>query len=381
MANKKILHTDYLIIGAGYYGLYAADILSKNGMHITVIEIDKQAFTRASYANQARIHNGYHYPRSLATAKKTQHYFSRFNQDYGFCVKDDFAKIYGIARNLSYTTPKQFESFCSAANIPCEIASVGNFFNTSQVTAAYMTAEYSYDAIKLRDYMVRKVTEASVNINCDVCINSTEIAKDYFLIDLDDGTRIKTPRVLNASYASINQVNKLFGFRGEPIKYELCEVIIIEANDALRDVALTVMDGPFFSIMPFGNSGFHTLTSVAFTPHQTSYDVLPYFSCQEYNQKCSIKQLANCNTCTARPNTAWPYMNQLARKFLNPKLDFDYKDSLFAIKPILRASEIDDSRPTLIRRWSMKPSYITVLSGKINTVFDLEEVLLDDFSS
>ena len=27
------------------------------------------------------------------------------------------------------------------------------------------------------------------------------------------------------------------------------------------------MDGPFFSIMPFGETGLHSLTSVTFTPH------------------------------------------------------------------------------------------------------------------
>jgi hypothetical protein len=45
------------------------------------------------------------------------------------------------------------------------------------------------------------------------------------------------------------------------------------------------------------------------------------------------------------------------------------------MKPILKASEIDDSRPTVIRTFSTKPTYVSVLSGKINTVYDLDEVL------
>ena len=43
------------------------------------------------------------------------------------------------------------------------------------------------------------------------------------------------------------------------------------------------MDGPFFSVMPFGKTGMHSLTSVTFTPHLTSYDLLPTFKCQEKN--------------------------------------------------------------------------------------------------
>ena len=45
------------------------------------------------------------------------------------------------------------------------------------------------------------------------------------------------------------------------------------------------------------------------------------------------------------------------------------------MKPILKASEIDDSRPTVIRSFSEVPRFVSVLSGKINTVFDLDEVL------
>ena len=49
--------------------------------------------------------------------------------------------------------------------------------------------------------------------------------------------------------------------------------------------------------------------------------------------------------------------------------------SLFSMKPILQASEIDDSRPTVVRCMSDEPKIVSVLSGKINTVYDLDEVL------
>lgn len=45
------------------------------------------------------------------------------------------------------------------------------------------------------------------------------------------------------------------------------------------------------------------------------------------------------------------------------------------MKPILLSSEIDDSRPTVIRVHSKNPVCVSVLSGKINTVYDLDEVL------
>lgn len=54
---------------------------------------------------------------------------------------------------------------------------------------------------------------------------------------------------------------------------------------------------------------------------------------------------------------------------------FSYEKSLFSMKPILKASEIDDSRPTVIRALSEDPVFISVLSGKINTVYDLDPFL------
>ncbi len=59
---------DRIIIGAGLYGLYAALFCAKQGESVAIIECDPKPFMRATYINQARVHMGYHYPRSLSTA-------------------------------------------------------------------------------------------------------------------------------------------------------------------------------------------------------------------------------------------------------------------------------------------------------------------------
>ena len=190
------------------------------------------------------------------------------------------------------------------------------------------------------------------------------------------GETLETPYLLNATYAGVNDVHAMLGYEPFRIKYELCEIILCTVNDALKNVGITVMDGPFFSIMPFGRTGLHSLTSVTFPPHVTSYDPLPTFDCQARSGgRCRPGSLYNCNEGPAKPASAWPYMSQLARKYLRPELGFAYHSSLFSMKPILKASEIDDSRPTVVRRYSDEPVFVSVLSGKINTVYDLDEVL------
>ncbi len=68
-------------------------------------------------------------------------------------------------------------------------------------------------------------------------------------------------------------------------------------------------------------------------------------------------------------------MSRLARKYIRDEYSFSLNQTLFSMKPILVSSELDDSRPTVIRTSSQKPVFVSVLSGKINTVYDLDEVL------
>lgn len=367
-----------IIIGAGLYGLYAADFCSQNrNEKILVLEHDAAAFCRATYINQARVHMGYHYPRSFSTAIKSAHYFNRFMEDYAFCVLTEFDQVYATSATFSWTNADQFRKFCKNADIRCDDVNPNKYFNEGMCDGAFLTKEYTYDAQILKKYFLEKLEKSSnVEILYNSRIKSIKKNSTHFEVIMADGTRYTTDFLLNATYASTNQITNMLGYEPFKIKYELCEIILCDVNEKLKDTGITVMDGPFFSIMPFGKTGLHSLTSVTFTPHITSYDSVPTFDCQKYSDiGCSTDQLANCNDCKAKPETAWPYMAGLARKYLKDEYGFTYRSSLFSMKPILKAAEIDDSRPTVIRQYSSNPTYVSVLSGKINTVYDLDEVL------
>lgn len=372
---------DKLIIGAGLYGLYSALYCGKKGQKVTVLEIDEAPFMRATYINQARVHMGYHYPRSLSTAMKSAGYFKRFVEDYSFCIHSQFDQVYATSTNFSWTDAKEFRKFCKDAGIPCSDLPVDKYFNEGICDGAFMTQEYTYDAYILRDYLVSEIAKYSnIEILCSREIQRIIKGTDcYEIIALHDGKEehYEAPFVLNSTYASVNQVlEKVEGIDTEPfgLKYELCEIILCKTSKELEGIGLTVMDGPFFSIMPFGKTGYHSLTSVTFTPHKTSYDATPAFPCME-GGSCANGWLGNCNACPTKPKSAWEYMSTLARKYMKEEYGFTYEKSLFSMKPILKASEIDDSRPTVIKAISSEPTFISVLSGKINTVYDLDEFL------
>lgn len=375
MADKGY---DKIIIGAGLYGLYAALTGGKKKERVLVLEHDHEPFSRATYVNQARVHMGYHYPRSLSTALKSAGYYRRFHDDFSFAIHDSFRQIYATSAKFSWTSAKEFEAFCRAAGIKCEPLATDRYFREGMCDGAFLTEEDTYDAAILRDWFLSEISKLDdVTIITDATITS---------ISNDDGSysvtysysgatyTAQTPFLVNATYASVNQILKMAGLTPFGIKYELCEIILCKVGDSLRDIGLTVMDGPFFSIMPFGKTGLHSLTSVSFTPHMTSYDDLPHFSCQG-GGSCSPEMLGNCNLCAAKPESAWPYMSRLAEKYMLPMYDFTYERSLYSMKPILRSSEVDDSRPTMIRVDSSGPKLLSVLSGKINTVYDMDEYL------
>lgn len=395
---------DRIIIGAGLYGLYAARLCALRNERVLVLEYDPEPFARATYINQARVHMGYHYPRSLSTAVKSAGYFRRFNEDYSFCIHSRFDQIYATSAQFSWTNAKQFLSFCRAAQIRCEEISPNTYFKPGMCDGAFLTEEYTYDAHVLRDFYMKELSGLSgAELVFNARISSIRRRGDDYVLRYsikgaaDIVMEAAAPFVLNATYASTNQILKLLkdGMEedqkegktpaaGEDsgtaltenfgIKYELCEIILCNVSDELKGKGITVMDGPFFSIMPFGLTGQHSLTSVTFTPHVTCYEDYPEFSCQK-GADCTPGQLGNCNTCPNRPGSAWPYMSHLADKYLKEEYAYTYDRSLFSMKPILRSSEVDDSRPTAIRVNTLEPTFISVLSGKINTVYDLDEYL------
>lgn len=379
MTKAGIIY-DRIIIGAGFYGLYAALFCAKKNERILVLECDETSFSRASYINQARVHQGYHYPRSLSTALKSAGYFERFNIDFAYCINSEFDQIYATSAQYSWSDREQFKKFCKAARIPCEELNPDKYFFPGSCDGAFRTREYTYDAMILKNSLLQELElfSGKAEIKYRAKINRIERSQDLFTIQTENGDLFHSPFILNAAYAGINQILSLAGMENFRLKYELCEIILCDVNETLKPVGITVMDGPFFSIMPFGKTGLHSLTSVTFTPHTTCSENIPVFPCQNIKKDyCSEIRLGNCSSCTSKPATAFPYMERLARKYMNDSYQFTYNRSLFSIKPILRRSEIDDSRPTIIRCFSKNPTFVSVLSGKINTVYDLDEVLND----
>src|SRR4051812_47042389 len=97
-------------------------MLNRMGRSVLLVEREAGLLSRASLRNQARVHQGYHYPRSVLTALRSRVNYTRFVDEYADCVDETFAHYYAIGRNLSKTTASQFAEFCRRIGAPLEAA-------------------------------------------------------------------------------------------------------------------------------------------------------------------------------------------------------------------------------------------------------------------
>ena len=71
---KEADRCDAVVIGGGFYGTAIASYLvrTRGLRRVLLVEREPVLLSRASFHNQARVHNGYHYPRSFTTAYRSR---------------------------------------------------------------------------------------------------------------------------------------------------------------------------------------------------------------------------------------------------------------------------------------------------------------------
>ncbi|MEM7572508.1 MAG: FAD-dependent oxidoreductase [Bacteroidota bacterium] len=374
---------DTAIIGGGLFGCHAALFLAAQGERVILIDAANELITRASIVNQARLHAGYHYPRSIATARASDENIARFRQEFADCINDSFTHYYAIAKHGSLTDSRQFERFCDQLQLPCERVKDHPAFNYEQLAAVYRTVEHSFDPLLLAAKYRERITCGStidVRLNTRLDLNKTVrretlgSQKQQFTFYLDTGEAVTSGRLINATYAAVNTINRHFGTEELSLMHEIAEMAFVRSSD-FADQALTVMDGPFCSLMPWGKTGLLSLSSVAYTHQRVSYEQQPRFTCQEARSDCSPTATADCQGCAQAPRSNYPKMLAQLRRYLNDCVELEYEHSRFTIKSKLQANYIDDGRPTAVRQLSQNPDFYCVFAGKVNSIYSLEKLL------
>jgi hypothetical protein len=370
---------DFLIIGGGIFGVYSSLYLAQRGLKICLIEKEPALMQKASIVNQARLHAGYHYPRSIGTARIADEHKERFTREHKDFINFRFDQLYGIDKYGSFTDSKQFERFCETLKIKAEPVSEHPLINFQRIQELYLTEEYSFDPILIAEYYKDKIkgfTNITIKMNTMVDkawknnINWIATVRDINSEEFE----IEAPAVINATYCGTNTINRIFSIHGFRLMHEITEMAMIR-SEQFCNTGITIMDGHFASLMPYGLSKLLSLSSVTYTHHKVSYEDEPVFDCQGLVSHCKPDSISVCNTCSARPDSAKNKMIQQIRLYLNDHVDLDYAYSMYTIKTKLQASYIDDGRPTEIARLSSKPDYYCLFAGKINSIYEIEKFI------
>ena len=361
-------HFDIVVVGGGFFGLYIAlHCAQRYGKRVCVLESESELMIRASYNNQARVHNGYHYPRSVLTALRSSKTFPRFSDEFDGAIIKDFKKYYAIGKLLGKVTDRQFRNFCNTIGIPCNEVSSDEkaLFDGRYVSNVFQTVEYAFDASQLRDIMKRRLDATGlveVRCRCEVESLEKEDGSERIRVGIASGDASLTARhVFNCTYSRLNQLTTASGTSILPLKHEMTEMCLVRSNhELLNKIAVTVMCGPFFSYMPFPARDCYTLSHVRYTPHYEWFD-------SEEKGYIDTKKIYDVDSRQSN----WKSMIKDVCRYMPLLEELEYLDSLWEVKTLLPRSEVDDSRPILFKEDYGMRGFHCVLGGKIDNAYDV----------
>ncbi len=340
------------VIGGGIFGSNAAIVLAKAGFSVTLFDQADDVMTAASAINQYRMHRGYHYPRSIDTIASCQEATPLFEKEYADAIISSYKHYYGIAKEDSFLNGDAYIKVLEDNHLPYEIAKPAHI-NHDAVDVVVYADENVYDPFAIKDIVKQQLADNEVSLQLGQSVDVDDLA-DYDF-------------VIAATYASLNSVFKNRPEAKREYQYEVCEKIVIEIPDELKQVSTVIMDGPFMSFDPLGTTGYAVMGHVEHAIHERSFGDAA--SIPE-----AIKPLLNRGIIKNPPITSAPLFLEAGAYFMPALSKANYVGSMYTVRTVLPKVENTDTRPTLVN--AIDDRIITIYSGKVgNSVRAAHDVL------
>ena len=271
---KKII-----VIGAGIHGLSTGIELAKAGYNITIIDKNLEIFQGTSGATHNRAHLGYHYPRSISTAQECIDGLQNFEEKYPESIVNQFESYYMIEKSGNVSL-KEYEKFCNNINIPFNLDwPPEKFLNRKLIEGGTITLEPIFDINKLKKILLDKVKKLNINLILSTKVESFSKYAGKYSLKCQKNNKsilfIDIDYIINATYAYSNNILKILDLEEDFKKYKIqyTEVIVVKSEVPLPSI--TIMDGPFVSIMKYaGTENLYLLYDVK---NSTLYEEKNYF--------------------------------------------------------------------------------------------------------
>ena len=238
------------IIGAGWFGCHIAnEIIKSGGFDLKIFERQSEIFLGASSNNQNRLHLGFHYPRSKQTRVQSKIGFKKFLKIYSFLCEKINPNVYSIANNSK--TQIDFGTFVQimkSEGLRFKKIDIKKKYKILGMSGSISTDEMFINPLKSKNYFEKKLNKflcLNKNIkNIKKINNKYKINNEFF------------DYVINSTYyqSFVKLDDRMF--------YEVTVSIIYK--NSKKFPALTVMDGPFFTIYPY-KKNYYNVYSVVYS--------------------------------------------------------------------------------------------------------------------
>jgi glycine/D-amino acid oxidase-like deaminating enzyme len=364
--------TNVAVIGCGIFGAEIALKASACGLSVKVLEAKSDILSGASMNNQNRLHLGFHYPRDLETGRQSIRGFDAFMRNYADCIQGDFLNAYFIANGGSMTTPASYLQFCSVLGVPFQKIDAKDFPVTVRgADTGILCEEVVYDCTILRDLVKHKLRQQNVEVSLGERVIKLSKQGGRYRLEMLGQKTILADVVINASYGDINRLTEGLGHVVNENLYEYTAVPIIKTN--MPRVGVTIMDGPFMTVLPHGKSENFLLYNVAHSvvasnvarlldPRWLSPETAPFSDMDKFAY--FNKMLRMCSE----------YMPSLGNAELVGFLE--------GPRMVLAKNDATDARPSMVTNYG--DGYFSVFAGKIDhsiwVADDLVRILKNKFS-
>lgn len=342
------------IIGGGVFGSMTALRLAEAGHAVTLFERQPELMMGASYNNQNRLHLGFHYPRDDETARQCIAGFKGFIDEFPSCILSGFPNAYFIANDGSHTTPENFIAFAERLGLRYEPIDLGAFTPTVEnVAMGVLTDEVVYDSKLVRSAITERLEHSNVVLRTGLEVDTLQHDGEGYRVITAEGPK-HFDAVVNCSYADINRLTASLGHPVETRQYEYTAVPVIEI-DLEQTAGITVMDGRFMTLLPFGKSGRYLL-------YHVDHAVIARENATTMNHDWLNPETS---PFAGVDKAAWfEAVRESCSEFVPAVRDARHVDWLQGPRMVLANRDHNDERPSITTQ--VEPRYITVFAGKID---------------
>ena len=253
------------VIGGGIFGATCALEFAKIAQ-VSLFERHAELLTEVSFNNQFRHHSGFHYPRSYDTIAEIKATRKDFEAEYEEAIIRDIPAYFCTSASGIEIPAERYLAACMNSNLAFTVgAHPEGVLDFSKVSLSLKTDEAVYDIPRLRRIVTERLSQnRDIGFYPRTNVVSGVITQDgskRLTVQGPEGTREESfDYLVNATYMNRNIVSRWFGFPVEPMRFDLYELLVLRLP--IPQVCVTIIDGPFTSLVGTGNEGEFLLSHI-----------------------------------------------------------------------------------------------------------------------